>query len=336
MVECSAGNLLAAAERADLAYDLALQAGSLGEASLAEGVRALVQAQLGRADEARAAAAAAFELVARSGWQVADFWARVAIGQLELSLGNWSAVVATLSGSLGQVEKKGVVDANRRPLPDAIEALIQLGEVERADRLTLLLERRAQELEQGAASLAAARCRALVQAARGELAGALDGLEQALAEPDVREPLTFARALIVKGQLERRRKRKRQAAQSLREALQICERIGTTLWAARAAAELERLGRVDDPDELTATEARVARLAASGLTNREVATAAFMSQKTVEANMSRIFRKLGIRSRSQLATRLAARERTGDEAVDADTQLFGASTTPVEQDGSGD
>jgi hypothetical protein len=61
-----------------------------------------------------------------------------------------------------------------------------------------------------------------------------------------------------------------------------------------------------------------------------------MSQKTVEANMSRIFRKLGIRSRSQLATRLAARERTGYEAVDADTQLFGAGTTPVEQDGSGD
>jgi len=69
---------------------------------------------------------------------------------------------------------------------------------------------------------------------------------------------------------------------------------------------------VRDPDELTATEAQVARLAASGLTTREVAAAAFLSPKTVEANISRIYRKLGIRSRAELGIWLAEHEQASD------------------------
>jgi DNA-binding CsgD family transcriptional regulator len=80
------------------------------------------------------------------------------------------------------------------------------------------------------------------------------------------------------------------------------------VWAQRARSELARLGRVDDPDELTATEARVAALAASGLTNREVAAAAFLSPKTVEANLSRVYRKLAIHSRAELGAWLAQRD----------------------------
>ena len=96
----------------------------------------------------------------------------------------------------------------------------------------------------------------------------------------------------------------------MRHALELCEEIGATLWAERARAELARLGTPTRPGDLTATEERVAMLAASGLTNREVAAAAFVSQKTVEANVARIYRKLGIQSRAELGAWLASREST--------------------------
>jgi DNA-binding CsgD family transcriptional regulator len=125
-------------------------------------------------------------------------------------------------------------------------------------------------------------------------------------------PLDHARTLIVRGQLLRRRKQKRESATSLTVALQICEEIGAVLWAQRARTELSRLGRIGEPGALTETEAQIARLAASGLTNREVAAAAFCSLKTVEANISRIYRKLGIHSRAELGAWLTAREHLSD------------------------
>jgi len=70
-------------------------------------------------------------------------------------------------------------------------------------------------------------------------------------------------------------------------------------------AELQRVGLRRAPEGLTATERRVAELAAGGLTNREVATAAFMSPKTVQANLSRVYRKLAISSRAELGARMA-------------------------------
>jgi DNA-binding CsgD family transcriptional regulator len=306
-VECFCGNLRKAGELADAGYDLARQAHSNSPACHARAVRALVHAQAGEVDETRAAAADAFELGARSGLQIGAFWASVALGHLELSLGNDEAVVRTLAHSIELVERDGVVDPYRRPfLADAIEALVQLGDLERADRLSGLLEARARALDRRAAIVSAARCRALIGAARGHTKAALADLDRALAEgPTVPMPLELARALIVRGQLERRRKHKRESGESLRRALQMCEDIGARLWAQRARTELARLGRQADPAALTPTESQVARLAASGLTNREVAAAAFLSQKTVEANISRIYRKLGIHSRAELGARLA-------------------------------
>ena len=101
------------------------------------------------------------------------------------------------------------------------------------------------------------------------------------------------------------------ARELLERALVIFEAAGAVLWAERARGELERVGlRRAAPDQLTESERRVAELAASGLTNREVAAQLFMSPKTVEANLARAYRKLGIRSRAELGTRLAAAERT--------------------------
>jgi DNA-binding CsgD family transcriptional regulator len=184
--------------------------------------------------------------------------------------------------------------------------LIAVGELARAARLTDLLQQRARALGRTSAIVAAARSRALQHAATGDVGAAMDELvsvDQLLDQVTV--PLEVARTLIVRGQLQRRRKQKRAARDSLEQAVAICDAIGATLWAQRARSELARIHGVAEHGELTASEARVAELAASGLTNREIAAAAFMSQKTVEANLSRAYRKLGIRSRAELGLTLA-------------------------------
>ena len=91
-------------------------------------------------------------------------------------------------------------------------------------------------------------------------------------------------------------------------ALETFETIGARLWAARAQSELERTGvRHSAGDELTPTELRVAGLAAQGLTNRRIAETLFVSAKTVEANLARIYLKLGIRSRAELGAAMVER-----------------------------
>ena len=153
------------------------------------------------------------------------------------------------------------------------------------------------------------RARGLVLAAEGDLAAALAAIEELDLEAASQLPFELGWALLVKGRLLRRSKRRRAAATALGEALEIFERLGAPAWAEQARSELARVApRRRAPDELTATELRVAELAASGLTNREVAKAAFISPKTVEANLARVYRKLGIRSRAELGARMHDRE----------------------------
>ncbi|MGH3525518.1 MAG: helix-turn-helix domain-containing protein, partial [Mycobacterium sp.] len=96
-------------------------------------------------------------------------------------------------------------------------------------------------------------------------------------------------------------RRKDAAAATLHEALHAFEDMGTPLWAKHARAELARtkVRRASDLG-LTPTEQRVAELAASGMTNRDVAASLFISPKTVEHNLGRVYRKLGIHSRAEL------------------------------------
>jgi len=99
---------------------------------------------------------------------------------------------------------------------------------------------------------------------------------------------------------------KKLADEALRSANRSFERLGSPLWAERAQAELARVGlRRREPDDLNETERRVAELAAQGLSNQEIAQRAFLSVKTVEANLTRVYRKLGIRSRAALARKLS-------------------------------
>lgn len=191
-------------------------------------------------------------------------------------------------------------------LPDAIEALVSLGHLQRAERLLTRFEEPSRRLARGWALMAAGRCHALLQGARGDLSGASAAAHKALAEADgVELRLEVARTLLVAGQIERRRRSKRAAKELLGQALEIFERAGARLWAEKTRGELERVGlRRTGPDQLTEAERRVAELAASGLANREVAAKLFMSPKTVEANLARVYRKLDIHSRAELGARL--------------------------------
>ena len=125
-------------------------------------------------------------------------------------------------------------------------------------------------------------------------------------------PFERARTLFVTGQIHRRRREKRLARQALSGALDAFTDLRTPVWVTRARAELARVPQRQAPTGLTPTEEAIARLAAEGLTNREIADRVFLSPKTVEVNLTRVYRKLGVRSRTALAGRFA-----GTRAPDA-------------------
>jgi DNA-binding NarL/FixJ family response regulator len=123
------------------------------------------------------------------------------------------------------------------------------------------------------------------------------------------QPFELARTQLIRGSLLRRLKAKREARAALNESLLIFDRLGARLWSERARAELGRIGgRAPSAEGLAPTEAAVARFAADGYGNQEIADALFVSVKTVEGHLTRIYDKLGVRSRGELARRA----RTGE------------------------
>jgi DNA-binding CsgD family transcriptional regulator len=192
-----------------------------------------------------------------------------------------------------------------RIVPDEVEALVALGRLDEAEALLGPFEVAGRNLDRAWAIATGARCRALVLAARVDLAGASAAADEALREHD-RLPLPFelGRTLLVRGAVERRAKRKRGARDTLTKALEVFDGLGAALWTDKARAELARIGgRAPSSLDLTPTEDKVAALVAAGSSNREVADALFVSVHTVEANLKRIYRKLGIRSRTELASK---------------------------------
>ena len=142
-------------------------------------------------------------------------------------------------------------------------------------------------------------------AAEGQIDEALAALEQAVADhARLPNPFERARTLLVLGTVQRRARRKRAARETLERALAEFEQVGAPLWAAKAAAELRRIGgRLSYDGELSETERRIAELVASGRTNQEVAESLSLSPKTVEWNLSKVYKKLGVRGRAELAAR---------------------------------
>jgi DNA-binding CsgD family transcriptional regulator len=309
-LECRAGNWDAAMEHARESR-AAAQRIRMGAMS-AEGHFAvgLVEAHLGRADPARLEALEGLRVAEAAGEILLLIPNLAVLGFLELSLGRPAEADAFLSRALELEQTMGVGEpAYFRVVPDEVEALVALGRLDEAEALLAPFEEAGRSLDRAWAMATGARCRALVLAARGDLLGASAAADEAVRHHD-RLPLPFelGRTLLVRGAVQRRDKRKREARDTLTKAFEVFDGLGAALWSERTRAELARIGgRAASSLTLTPTEARVAELVAAGGTNREVADALFVSVHTVEANLKRIYRKLGIRSRTELASTFPSR-----------------------------
>ena len=190
-----------------------------------------------------------------------------------------------------------------------IEALIATDHVDRADDVLADLDARAHASDNPHAIAIAHRCQGLLRAARGDIAGALEAIDAALLEHGRRPvPLEAGRTLLEKGALQRRAKQKAAAKKTLEEALTILEPLQAAMWVSRARDELGRVGlrRARVTNGLTPAQARVAELVAAGRSNNEIASTLFMSVRTVESHLTKVYREYGVRSRLQLAAAVAA------------------------------
>jgi DNA-binding CsgD family transcriptional regulator len=309
-LEIETGNWPLADQYASECLELARQMDISNAEPAALFARALVDAHLGRVEAARAAAEQGSALAAAIGdetFRVLNEWV---LGFLELSLGDPVGAHLRLGPLVEALHAMGVGEPTLFPVfPDAIEALIGLGELDQAEPLIEELDAQGQALDRAWALATAARGRALLVAARGDPQDALAHFQLALQEHRrVARPFELARTLRAQGMVRRRDKHKTAAKAALEQALGIFEQLGALLWAESTKAELDRIGlrraAPVDASGITAAEAKVAELVAAGRTNREVASELFMSPKTVEAHLSRIYRKLGVRSRAELAHKL--------------------------------
>jgi len=308
-LECWTGNWTLAAEYAGRGVEAATLTGSPHDHALTLCARALIAACTGAVEVAYADARAALSAAEASDMQPALVWSRHALGFLELSRGDAAAAHSWMAPLAGAVAAMGVGEPGSvRFVPDEIEALLGIGDLEQATALLEAFEARARDLNRTWALAAAARCRALVFAANNDLDAAVRAVDEALEHHrNLGMPLELGRTLLQQGRIHRRRREKRAAKDALHAALDVFEQLGAQLWAARARSELERIGlRPPASHDLTGTESAVARLAAQGRTNREIASTLFLSPKSVDGVILRIYGKLGIRSRAELGSRMSA------------------------------
>jgi DNA-binding NarL/FixJ family response regulator len=276
-------------------------------------MRAALAAYAGNDEQARCDAAEAITMHQRCGARMLAEWPIALLGFLEVSVGHYAAALTALQPILsrygeGQFGTEIHVAAF---VPDAVEAMVQVGRLDDAESLTEALECNGRRLDRAWMLAVGARCRGMLLAARGDLDAAIEAAQAAMTEHDrMAMPFERARTQLLLGRLQRRLRRRDAATSTLREALGAFEEMGTPVWAERARAELNRTNAGHGPaGDLPVSEQRVADLAASGMTNQDVAAALFISPKTVEANLARIYRKLGIHSRAELGRWVAQPER---------------------------
>jgi DNA-binding CsgD family transcriptional regulator len=262
---------------------------------------AMVDAVRGDEPSARAHAAEAKELAASSGAVLIGEFAEWALGVLELTLGRPSEAADRLL----MVSDSERAESNRLTglwaIPDLIEGAARSGRLDetvaRLDCYTDWVERAPTPTRQSLL----ARCRALAQ--DGEVA---EQFETALAGSADISPFEQARTELLYGEWLRRGRKRREARGHLRRAADLFRQVGAPPWEERADVELRATGekaRKRDPstlDQLTPQELQIAGLVADGMTNRQIAAQLYLSPRTIDYHLRKVFTKLGVTSRTEL------------------------------------
>jgi DNA-binding CsgD family transcriptional regulator len=307
VIEAMTGHMGRAKELAASALDLAEQTEQETYILMAQWAKAQVCVRSGELAQARAAAGEILRSLETLPDLTLENMARSVLGLAALSAGD----LAEADRQLTRADEIGQAIHAREPASDRFhadhaEAVIGLGDLDRAQALVERMEARALALPRPWILAVSARSRGLLNAARGDLDAALADYQRALAaHQELDMPLELGRTLLALGRLHRRRNERQRAQQVFSQAVAAFEPAGAPGWAEVAREELRRaMGRRGSPEQLTPTEREITELAVSGLRNHEIAARLFLSPKTVEANLSRVYRKLGIRSRAELARRL--------------------------------
>ena len=303
-VALRAGDWAAAERFAREARDLTLELGARPEESFTVSTCALVDACRGRVDQARAQLKRGLELAERTGMTPARFELLTTAGFLELSVGDAKAAARALEPLPHEAAAAGFREPSVfRFQGDQIEALVALGRLDEAEALLGPFETSGGRW----GTAVAGRSRGLLQAARGDVMEALATLQGARESvAALGEPLELARTQLALGAVQRRTKQRKTARESLAEARTIFQQLGAELWVERARHELARIGgRAPSDGALTPMERRVAELVSAGKSNREAAAELVVTVRTIETHLSRIYRKLGVRSRTELAAQAA-------------------------------
>jgi DNA-binding CsgD family transcriptional regulator len=271
---------------------------------------AWLEARLGREESCRAHAAEALALAREQGAGLAEIWALAALCDLELALGRVDEALARAAALEDALRVREIADVDISPAPEQVELLLRLGRAEDAASMLAPFEEAASTKGQPWALARAARCRALLADADGFERWFEEALTQHAATLDIFET---ARTRLAYGARLRREGERTRAREHLRAALETFDGLGAQPWAEAARGELAATGetaRRRDPsslDALTPQELQVSLLLAEGRTTREAAAALFLSPKTIEYHLRNAYRKLGIRSRPELARALAQR-----------------------------
>jgi DNA-binding CsgD family transcriptional regulator len=297
-----------AAER-EIAESVAIaeESGQGGPLSIGLVIAARLHAAMGHERTARSEADRGMALALPVGYGSSILWGRATLGFLELGLDRVPEAIAELEETQRLADPAGLEDPVVVPwAPDLVEAYARAGRSEDARRICGPLTERARNSGTPLAGALAARAEGLV-ADRGFD----EPFERALVlHGKASSPFEHARTLLAFGSRLHRARRRVDARARLRLALEIFQGLGAAQWAERTEAELKAAGAIErvpagDPNELTAQEVRVALSVARGATNREVAAQLYLSPKTIEFHLGRIYRKLGIRSRTALAALVA-------------------------------
>jgi DNA-binding CsgD family transcriptional regulator len=290
--------------QADEARALAEQLDEPVQLATALAVLARVEADLGRSIESNAHAARV-ERVTEPAAELRVSCA-AALGALALASGRHHDAVNDLRPVADLLTEGGVAEPRTFGVHgDLAEACIRSGRTDDAERLIAALDAYARPRKATTVLATVARCRGLL-AAEDEFESCFGEALELFREA----PLEQARTLLCLGERLRRHGRRSAARERLRSALAICAERGAAIWADRARRELQATGETvqphaDDPRrQLTPQELQIALLVVDGARNQDVATSLFLSSKTVEAHLTRVYRKLGVTSRTQLAARL--------------------------------